>query len=168
MVEVVDRVGLDLFGGQPGTGLVTPTGVSDQGRVVADDDHGLVAQGLELPHLSHGPGVPEMQVDAGGVDAVLDSQRRVGGPALLQLLDQFRLGHDLLGSPADHGELFVDWGERHREVSTAAWCRDEPKTTNHSHAGKVLARAARSSRDRPGPDQPAVVGIDSITIDTML
>ena len=77
-VEVIAGVGLDLVLGQLGPGLVAAGGVADQGRVVADDDDGRVAQVLKLPELAQGNRVAEVDVDAGRVDAVLDPQ----GPVL--------------------------------------------------------------------------------------
>ena len=108
LLQVIAGVGLDLLRGQPGAGLVAAAGVADQGGVVADDQHRLMAQFLEQAQLAQRHGVAEVDVDAGRVDAVLDAQRLAGLDAALQLLPQLGLGHDLLDAAADQGQLFID------------------------------------------------------------
>ena len=51
LAEVVLGVGLDLFLGQLGAGLVAAGGVADEGGIVADDDDGRVTEVLELAEL---------------------------------------------------------------------------------------------------------------------
>jgi hypothetical protein len=71
-------------------------------------------QPLELPQLPHGDGVPQVQVDAGGVDAVLYPQRPPGLRAVPQLLRQLLFRHDFLDAAANDGKLFINGGKRHR------------------------------------------------------
>ena len=74
LAEVVLGIGLDLFLGELGAGLVAARGVADEGGVVADDDHGRVTEVLELPEFPERHGMAEVNVDPGRVDAVLDPQ----------------------------------------------------------------------------------------------
>ncbi len=67
-----------------------------------------MAEFLKEAQLAQGHRVAEVNVDAGGVDAVLDAQRLAGLDAALEFLDQLVFGRDLLGAPADEGELFGD------------------------------------------------------------
>ena len=136
--EVVAGVGLDLLLGQRGPGLVAAGGVADQGRVVADDDDGRVAQVLELPQLAQGDRVPEVDVDAGRVDAVLDAQRAVLADRSLELLEEFGLGDDLLDPAAEDLELFVE--VRHG----SAWLL----STAQGEVGEVVSRESRKTRSR--------------------
>src|SRR5262249_33613576 len=78
LAEVATGVGLDLLLGEPGPGLVPAAGVAHQGGAVANDQHRLVPQLLEQAELAQGHRVPEVDIAAGRVDAVLDAQ----GPAL--------------------------------------------------------------------------------------
>ncbi len=65
--------------------------VADHGRVIADDEDGLVAEILELPELSQNDGVAEMQIRAGRIGPELDAQ----GPAERELLFQLGGADDL-------------------------------------------------------------------------
>ena len=107
-VEIVAGVGLHLFLGQLGAGLVAARGVAHQGRVVADDDDGRVAQVLKLAQLAQGNGMPQVHVDAGRVDAVLHAQRAVLADRPLQLLEEFGLRDDLLDPAFQDRKLFGD------------------------------------------------------------
>ena len=60
--EVIAGVRGHLLLGELGAGLVPTRRVADECRVVADDDHGRVAQVLKLPELAQGNGVPEVDV----------------------------------------------------------------------------------------------------------
>ena len=72
LLQVIAGVGLDLLRRQARAGLIAAAGVADQGGVVADDQHRLMAQFLEQAQLAQRNRVAEMDVDAGRVDAVLD------------------------------------------------------------------------------------------------
>src|SRR5262249_28316026 len=91
-----------------GARLVTAAGVADQRGVVADDEDGLVAEFLKQAQLTQGDGVAEVDVDAGGVDAVLDAEGLAGLDAAFEILPQIGLRHDLLGAAADQGQLLLD------------------------------------------------------------
>ena len=106
--EIVEGVGLDLFLGQLGSGLVAARRVADQGRVVADDDDGRVAQVLKLPQFPQGDRVPEVDVDARGVDAVLDAQRPIFADRPLELLEELGFRDDLVDSAFQDRKLFGD------------------------------------------------------------
>ena len=108
LVEIVDGVGFDLFLGELGARLVAAGGVADQGGVVADDDDGRVAQLLKLPELAQGDGMTEVDVDAGRVDAVLDAQGAVFADRAFELVEELRLGDDLLDPALEDQELFGD------------------------------------------------------------
>ena len=90
--EVFAGVGLDLFRREAGAGLIAAAGVADEGGVIADDEDRLMAEFLEQAQLAQRDGVAEVNVDAGGVDAVLDAQRRVGADAAFELLAQLVRG----------------------------------------------------------------------------
>src|SRR5258708_96474 len=68
-----------------------------------------MAQLLEGPKLSQRNSVPQMHVDAGRVDPVLDAQRRSRANAFFELLAQLGLGGYLINAPTNDGELFIDW-----------------------------------------------------------
>jgi hypothetical protein len=70
--------------------------------------------------------VAEVDVDASGVDAVLDAERLAGLGAALELTPQLVLGHDLLDAAADQGELFLD-GEHRRSLSDPSVNHSEPE-----------------------------------------
>ena len=67
-----------------------------------------MSQFLELTNLSQGNRVPQMDVDAGRVDAVLHAERLAGLDAALKLVAQLRLGLDLVEATFDESELFFD------------------------------------------------------------
>ena len=99
------RVGLDLLLGKLRTGSVLAGRIADGGGAVADDQGHAMAQVLELAHLAQRHGVAQVQVRAGGVDAQLDVQ----GLALLKLLLEVALGHDLRRAGGDDSHLLVNW-----------------------------------------------------------
>src|SRR5690606_3451154 len=79
-------------------------GVADGGGAVADDEHDLVAEVLELPQLAQHDGVADVQVAARGVDAELDAQLPPLAFGQLELLQQAALGHDLLRAALEERE----------------------------------------------------------------
>ena len=118
--EVLLGVGFDLFRREAGARLVAAAGVADEGGVVADDEDGLVAEFLEQAQLAQRDGMAEMDVDAGGVDAVLDAQRLAGLDAAFELAAQVGFRRDLLGAAADQFQLFIDGLHGARSLSFAA------------------------------------------------
>ena len=66
-------------------------GVADGGGEVADQEHGLVAEELELAELFQGDGVAEVKVRRGGIDAELDAQR----PVKAEFFQEFSVGKHL-------------------------------------------------------------------------
>ena len=62
-------VGVDLFAGEHGAGLVSAGGIADAGGVIADDQHGLVAPVLELADDVQRHGMAERHIRRGGVHA---------------------------------------------------------------------------------------------------
>ena len=81
LLEVGLGVGVDGVVVEHRPGLVAPGGVADLGRVVADDQHRLVAQVLELPHLPQHDRVAEVDVRRRRVQPQLDPQGPRPAPA---------------------------------------------------------------------------------------
>ena len=100
-VEVGLRVLLDLLRRQPGAARVAAAGVADRGRRGADDEHGGVAEFLELAQLPQRDRVAEVNVEAGRVDAVLHAKRLAGRVAVFELLLEFVARLDLRGPARD-------------------------------------------------------------------
>ena len=69
------RVRVDLRAGQRRARRGAAARIADAGRVVADDQHDLVAEVLELPELLEHDRVAEMDVRRGRVDPELDPER---------------------------------------------------------------------------------------------
>ena len=114
LMEVVLRVGFHFLGGQLfAPRVIAPARVSHQSRVVADDDHRLMTQLLELAQFSEWHRVAEMDINAGRIDAVFDPQWFAGLSALGQLRCQFLFRHDLLDTTPDDGQLFVNGQKTH-------------------------------------------------------
>ncbi len=134
--QVIARIVLDLFGGQPGPRLVPTAGVADQGSVIAEDQHRLMAQFLEQLQFAQGNGVAEMDVDPGGVDAVLDAQGLAGLDAPGQFADQFVARLDLLDSAFDQDQLFGN--ACHRLLPFSAGL--PPSEALRSRSGRVPRR----------------------------
>ncbi len=67
-----------------------------------------MAQLLEQTHFAQGNGVAEVNVDAGGVDAVLDAQGLAGLDAAFELFAELVTEFDLLDAALDQGQLFGD------------------------------------------------------------
>jgi hypothetical protein len=82
--------------------------VADHRREVADDEHGLMAEILELPELAQHDGVAQVEVRPARVAAELDDERPAGLLGLLQLLGEGVFGEDLLDAAANLFELDVD------------------------------------------------------------
>ena len=72
--EVGGGVGLDLGLGEDGAGLGSARGVADHGRVVADDENGLVTEVLKLPQFPQNDGMSKREVGRRRVHAQLDAQ----------------------------------------------------------------------------------------------
>ena len=71
-------VGVDLLAAEDRAGGVSAGGIADAGGVIADDEHGLVAQFLELANDLQRHGMAERDVGGGRVHAELDPQRLAG------------------------------------------------------------------------------------------
>src|SRR5262245_27612703 len=69
LVRVRARVRLDLGRGEDGTGRRAPARIADERREVADDQHRLVPELLELAQLEEGNRVPEVDVRRGRINA---------------------------------------------------------------------------------------------------
>ena len=106
--EIVDGVGLDLILGQLGARLVAARGVADQGGVVADNDDRRMAQFLKLAQFPQGDGVSEVNIDTGGIDAVLDAKRAVFADRPVELFEEFGFRDDLVDSALQDRKLFGD------------------------------------------------------------
>jgi hypothetical protein len=87
------RVGVDLLRREDRPGLGAAGRVTDARGQVAEQEHDLMAEVLQLPHHPQVDRVPEMKVRCGAVDAVLDPQ----GPAGLQPVAQIVLADDGVG-----------------------------------------------------------------------
>ncbi len=72
LAEISGGVLFDAFGREAGPRRVAAAGIADSGRVIADNNDRLVSQLLELANLSHGDRVPQVHVNAGRVDPILD------------------------------------------------------------------------------------------------
>ena len=141
LCEVVRRVFLDLLERKPaGTSLVATARVTDQRRIVSDNQDRFVAEFLELPHLAERHGVTQVNVDAGRVDAVFDPQRRVRVAAVLQFLSQLVFRHDLFDTAANDGKLFFDGGKRH-----------DGSAAESGNVGRSIASGKRGWQTHPTP-----------------
>ena len=61
-------------------------------------------QFLELAHLVHDDGMPEVQVGRGGIESDLDAERDIPRQFLAQIL----LAHEVHDAAADDLHLFID------------------------------------------------------------
>ena len=86
LVEIGLGVAFDVVGIQHRTRLVLAGRIADERGVVADDEHGFVAEVLELPEFAQDNAVAEMQVGRGGVATEFDAQGLAGLEFLEQLL----------------------------------------------------------------------------------
>src|SRR5690606_39133465 len=116
----------DLLAAQRRAGGVAPGRVADLRREVADHEDDLVPELLELAHLLHEHGVPEVEVGAGRVEARLHAER----PALAELREELVLALEVDDALGQGPEL----------LSRVA----------HGGAGEVAARPRRfKARRRP-------------------
>jgi hypothetical protein len=90
-------VRLDFLFAQRLTGHVLAGRIADHAGEVADQEHHVVAEILELAQLVDEDRVAQVQIWGRGVEAGLHPQRPARGQALLQLAIQ----QDLLGSASD-------------------------------------------------------------------
>ncbi len=109
LVHVGLGVGLHLLGGEHGAGLRLAAGVADAGRPVADDEHHLVAQLLELAQLAQPDDVAQGDVGRAGVEAQLQAQAAAGAERRRELV----LGNDLRDGAAQEPAQVRFVGDRH-------------------------------------------------------
>ena len=103
LVGVGLGVGEHLVAGERRAGGGAAGGIADGGGEVADEQHGLVAEQLELAELLQRDGVAEVDVRRGGIDAELDAQRA----AEAEFFEQFLFGEDLGGAGGEEFELGI-------------------------------------------------------------
>ena len=111
LVGVGLRVGLDLLARERGAGDVAAGGVADHAGEIADHEHDVVAEILQLPQLVELDRVPEVEVGTGRIEAFLDSQGRAAG----ELGGELGLDQQLVGAAAEDRELVLD-------VEVHLWC----------------------------------------------
>ena len=103
------RVALDLLRRERRPRLRLARGIADQAGKIADDQHGFVAQVLELPQLLQHDGVADVEIGGRGVEPQLDAQR----PPLGELRQEGLLGDDLHGPPPEALQLRGGTQRRH-------------------------------------------------------
>ena len=114
LFEIVASVRLNLlFGQSRRTGCVASTGIADQRGVIPNDNDGLMAEFLKLSDLPQGHGVPEVDVDASGVDAILDAEWSSRIATLLQFCGEFFFRDNLFDAATDNGKLFFNRRKLH-------------------------------------------------------
>ena len=96
----------DLLARKRRAGRVLAAGVADHAGEVADQEHDVVAEVLEVAQLVDQHGVAEVQVGRGRVEAGLDAQRAAG----FEFFDQFGLDQQFVGAALDQRQLGVDLG----------------------------------------------------------
>ena len=101
LVGVGGGVDQHLVAGERRAGGGAAGRIADRGGEVADEQHRLVAEELELAEFFQGHGVAEMDVRRGGIDAEFDAQRA----AEAEFVEQFLFGEHLGGSGGEVGEL---------------------------------------------------------------
>ena len=114
LFQVIASVILDVFFGQffrPGS--VAAAGVADKRRRVADNDDRLMAELLKLANLSQRYGVAKVDIDAGRINSILNTEWRAGFQTLLQLPSQLFFRNDFFDAAADNRELFFNRWELH-------------------------------------------------------
>ena len=72
-----------------------------------------MAEFLKLPELPQRDCVPEVNVETGRVDAILNAEGLPGLAAAFELLLEFVAGFDLGGPAQEKGELLVNRGKGH-------------------------------------------------------
>ena len=153
MAQVRGGILFDRLGRQAGPRGIAAARIADAGRVITDNDHGLVAEFLELPHLPHGNRVPQVHVDSGRIDAVLDSQGDAGAVALFELGNELVIGDDFLRPPTDHGELLFDgWKLSQRRTSRIGprGCEKSRKRQSRKVSTVTASRQRRFTGNRLG------------------
>jgi hypothetical protein len=94
---VGSRVFADLLFAEGFAGDVLARGITDQAGEITYQEHGVMAQILELAQLVDEHRMPQVQIRRGGVEARLDPQ----GPARPELLCQVPLEQDLVGTASE-------------------------------------------------------------------
>ena len=111
--------GVDLFLRKYRPRLIYAGGIADAGGVVADNQHGLVAEVLELPQFPQHDRMAQVQVRAGRVHAQLDAEWPAGSFSIIWRGQRVR-GADLKGPahpqrgqriPTPHTQFFAANGE---------------------------------------------------------
>jgi len=110
--EISLGVDVDLLAAEDGAGGVSAGGIADAGSVIADDQHRLVSQLLELPDDSQRNRMSERDVGSGGIHAELDPQRLAGLGAAEQFAPQIVFVEDSLAAAGEELNLLID-GNRH-------------------------------------------------------
>ena len=108
MLQVIARVSFHLLGREARPGLVAAARIADQGGVIADDQHRLVAELLKKAQLAQWHGMAEVNINPRWINAILDAERLAGLYAALQFLAQLGLRNNLVNAAANHGDLFVN------------------------------------------------------------
>jgi len=109
LVDVGPGVGFDLLGRQYRACLVLSRRIADAGGVIADDQHGLVAEVLELADLTQHDGVAQVDVRCGGVQPQLDAELPAGLGGLGEPLPQLRLAVNRLASSRQRLDLTIQF-----------------------------------------------------------
>ena len=103
LVGVGLGIGEDLVAGERRASGRAAGGVADGGGEIADQQHRLVAEFLELAKLFERDRVAEVNVGCGGVDAELHTQR----PAEAEFFQQFFFRKDLGAAFREGGKLLL-------------------------------------------------------------
>ena len=106
LVGVGLRVGRDLLARAARARDVAAGRIADHAGEIADQEHDVVAEILQLPQLVELDRVPEMEVGTGRIEAFLDSQWRAAG----ELRRELRLDQQFVGAAAEDRELVLDVG----------------------------------------------------------
>src|SRR4029079_14636700 len=89
-----------------------PGGIADQRREIADEEHDVVTEILQLPQLVELHRVPEVKVGPRRVEAFLDRERL----SARELGPQFAFDDQLVGGAAKHRDVMIDV-EGHRTTA---------------------------------------------------
>ena len=100
-------IALEILPAQRFPGEVPAARIADETGEIADQEHHVMAELLELTHLVEEHGVPEVEVGRRGVETRLDAQRF----AALELCDQISLQKDLVHTSANDGKRIVEPGQ---------------------------------------------------------
>src|SRR5207248_66074 len=74
LLQIILSIGFDLFNRETRARLIAAAGIAHQGRIVAEDEHGMVAQFLEQAQLAKRHRMAEMDIDPRRIDTVLDAE----------------------------------------------------------------------------------------------